>query len=293
MPNHYAVFGDPIAHSLSPEIYALFAAQLGVELPCVRRRVAAGTLEQALIQFFSVEKGSGVCLTLPLKEEGFLWLQQHGHLTPRAQLAQAVNIIVAPAGHWLGDNTDGVGLLRDLTQNQHILLRAQRILLLGAGGAAHSVLPTLVQAEPKLIAIANRNPVRATQLIEDHVLKESAQNLSVTLAACDLSVLGSQQFDLIIDATAASAQGDSLPWPAKLLGTPIYYAMMYGAKAQQSLRHAEQAGAVQSIDGLGMLVEQAAENANLYFLQNTTEQHVYKQLNTQAVIAQLREMNRE
>lgn len=285
MIKKYAVLGDPIDHSLSPEIYQLFAAQIGAQLEYERRCVAAGTLPEALKQFFEIERGCGVNITLPLKEEAFELVKISGKLTERAQKARALNIIMSDEnGHWLGDNTDGVGLLNDLTKNNNIILNNQRILLLGAGGAARGVLGELIKAKPQALIIANRTFDRAKMLVEDKEFNKQAQSFSVELIAAELDVLKTAAFDLIIDATSASAQNKKLPLPKKFLGSPVYYVMMYGDKAKKVLTQAKQSGAVACIDGLGMLVEQAAENVRKYYL----PAHVGL-LNVKAVITALRD----
>lgn len=250
----YIVFGNPIAHSLSPLIHQQFAQQSqhnNVEYG--RSLTSAGRFRRAVSEFFR-DGGAGANVTLPFKVEA---AKVATRLTERAQSAGAVNTLIPIAdGGLIGDNTDGQGLINDL-QRLGIMVNGKRILLLGAGGAARGILLPLLQQRPACLAIWNRNAERAQQLIE-----QQQQNLPVELnSALQLAMLVSanQAFDLIINATSASISGASLPLSADLLHSQtIGYDLMYSRSATAFQQQLNELGQVSSFDGLGMLIEQAA-----------------------------------
>ena len=249
MLDRYAVFGHPIAHSKSPRIHSAFAAQTGQNMGYEAHLVPLDGLLQK-INDFAATGGLGANITLPFKEEAYRIATQ---LSPQAQRAGAVNTLRFQNGHILGDNTDGVGLVRDLSLNKGIKLAGQRVLLLGAGGAARGVLQPLLQTHPSCLHIANRSENKAAQLA-----REFSDLGSISGAGYD-SLLG-QSFDLVINATSASLSGDLPPLPAGLFApSAAAYDMMYGAKETSFLKFAREEGAALLADGLGMLIEQAAE----------------------------------
>lgn len=249
MIDRYAVFGHPIAHSKSPEIHAHFARQTGQSLTYEAFLAPLNGLNDSLIQF-KASGGKGANITVPFKEQAFSFCNQH---TPRAALAGAVNTLVFENNIVLGDNTDGAGLVTDLTHNLEVGLSGKRILLLGAGGAARGVIGPLLECSPASLIIANRTASRAQDLAAH--FKQHGFN---AVKGCGLEDV-SEPFDVIINATAASLGGE-LPRVSDrvLQSTSLAYDMMYGKSLTPFLRWAQQYGA-RTADGLGMLVEQAAE----------------------------------
>lgn len=249
MPKKFAVMGNPIAHSMSPIIHQAFAEQFNIALQYARILVMPDEL-QMKINEFQQQNGCGISLTLPLKETA---LQLATELTPRAKLAGAVNtVIFLDAGKWRGDNTDGVGFVRDLGINYQQSLTGKRILILGAGGAVRGILPPILAEQPQEIVVANRTVDKAQQLVRDFAALG-------TLNSCNFNECGSLPFDLIINGTSASTKGEDLPLPQSLVKGAVCYDLAYGKSAQHFLKWANHAGAQICIDGTGMLVEQAAE----------------------------------
>ncbi|MDR2187619.1 MAG: shikimate dehydrogenase [Azonexus sp.] len=249
MPDRYAVFGNPIAHSRSPAIHAAFAAATGEDL-CYEARLAAVDGFAAAIAEFIAAGGCGANVTVPFKEEAFRLSQR---LSERAARAGAVNTLTFSKGEIAGDNTDGAGLVRDLVDNLAFPLAGRRILLLGAGGAARGVVVPLLAEGPASLDIANRSADKARQLAAACADLGCVQGGS-------FGELAGKSFDLVINATSASLVGDTLPLPAGLFAAKaLAYDMMYGQGATPFLQWAKTAGAARQADGLGMLVEQAAE----------------------------------
>lgn len=251
MSNHrYAVFGHPVAHSLSPRIHAAFARQTGIELEYAALDVAPHDFVGALDRFAG-EGGQGANVTLPLKEAAFAICTR---TSDRALRAGAVNTLTWNDGQWYGDNTDGAGLVRDLTDRNSLDLRGRRALLLGAGGAARGVAPALLDAGVAELIIVNRTPERADALAD--VLGDPARAHSRYWK--DLGELG--DFGLIVNATSAARAGAQFDLPFSL-ATPRTLAvdLNYGEAAIPFLAWAKAAECRDAIDGLGMLVEQAAE----------------------------------
>ncbi len=253
-PARYAVMGNPIQHSKSPRIHALFARQTGQNIEYSAIQVDPGGLEQA-IGNFQASGGKGLNITVPFKRTAWELMDE---LSERARLAGAVNTILFRNHSRHGDNTDGVGLVRDLRHNHAITLENRDILLLGAGGAARGVLEPLLAERPARLVIANRTPNRA------HDLADRFSPLG-EVRGCGLAALEGQRFDLIINATAASLAGELPPLPDELLNAGgCCYDMMYGPEPTPFLQWAKAHGAGKTIDGLGMLVEQAAESFFLW-----------------------------
>lgn len=242
----YAVFGQPVSHSRSPVIHAAFAAQQGTTLRYERMDCPSGGLRAALTEA-RTQGLAGANITLPLKAEA---VSLCARLSLRAERAGAVNTLVPLSeGGWLGDNTDGAGLLQDLLARQQLAIAGRRLLLIGAGGAAAGVLPALLDQMPAMVAIVNRSPARAQELARRHGVH--------ALAWEALSTAGS--FDLVVHASAAGL-GGTLPALPETLIAPGASAceLSYGAAARPFLDWARAAGAKRVVDGLGMLVEQAA-----------------------------------
>ena len=254
--SHYAVFGHPVSHSLSPRIHAAFGRQTGIALDYLAIDAAPEGFAQAL-DAFAATGGKGANVTLPLKQAAFALCAT---TSERARRAGAVNTLVRNDGQWHGDNTDGAGLVRDLTGRLSLDLRGRRTLLLGAGGSARGVAPALLDAGVSELIIANRTSSRADALAD--ALGEPGRAHSRYWD--DLSNEG--DFALIINATSASRGGTrefSLPFQ---LSTPRTLAvdLNYGEAAIPFLAWARAAGCRDVVDGLGMLVEQAAASFELW-----------------------------
>lgn len=272
--DHYAVMGNPIAHSKSPFIHTLFAQQTAqsLEYQAILVDTTPGKFEQAVVNF-QATGGKGLNVTVPFKQAAYALAIQR---TARAEKAGAVNTLwFDEQGHCHGDNTDGVGLVRDLTQNYQGNIAGKRLLILGAGGAVRGVLNPLLQAQPQLCVIANRTVNKAEELAQ--LFRDEGH-----ITACGYHELVGQRFDLIINGTSASLQGDLPPLPDNLLATAGWcYDMAYGNAPTPFVRWAETQQAAMALDGLGMLVEQAAEAFYLWrgIFPNTTP--VIQQLRTQ------------
>ena len=251
----YAVIGDPVAHSLSPVIHAWFAAQTGREIHYRQLNVVAEDFESAVWEF-QRSGGRGLNVTVPHKEAA---LGLAGKILPPARAAGAANWLSFEEGSVIAGNTDGGGLVRDLTEALGLDLSVMRILLLGAGGAARGILGPLLACAPLRLTVANRTPERARDLAASH-------DASPRLAACGLEELGDASFDLILNATAVGFSGSSMSLPVSILEgeRTVCYDLTYGADTA-FLAWARQAGCVHVHDGLGMLVEQAAESFELWF----------------------------
>jgi len=249
MTDLYAVFGNPVAHSKSPVIHARFAVATGQKL-VYEARLAPLDGFAASIQEFIAAGGKGANVTVPFKEEAFRLCNR---LSGRARRAGAVNTLAFGADGILGDNTDGAGLLHDLEHNLRCALAGRRVLLLGAGGAARGALAPLLAARPQTLTIANLTADKA------HELAAGVADLG-RVDAGGFPELAGRQFDVVINATSASLSGATLPLPEHLFATEsLAYDMMYGPGETLFMTQARQMGAAQCADGLGMLVEQAAE----------------------------------
>lgn len=270
--DRYAVLGNPVAHSRSPSIHAAFAQATGQAL-AYSRLLAPLDGFAATVQAFAAEGARGCNVTVPFKFEAFALCPRH---TERARLAGAANTLRFDAEGWLADNTDGAGLLRDIEHNAARPLAGQRVLLIGAGGAAAGVLGPLLGARPAELVLVNRTLDKAQQLVARHA--DCAQQHGVQLSARPLNEAG-EAFDLVINGTASSLGGQGIPVGSQVLraGT-LAIDMMYGPAAAPFMQWAARHGA-QGRDGLGMLVEQAAESFALWRGVRP---------DTQAVLAQLR-----
>ena len=251
-PVRLAVVGNPVAHSRSPQIHARFAAAAGHAVDYTRIEAPLDRFV-ATVRAFADGGARGCNVTVPFKGEAFAACAR---LSERARRAEAVNTIAFEADGWFGDNTDGAGLVHDIELNASVPLRGRRVLVLGAGGAAAGALDPLLAARPAALVVANRTPAKAQALIERFAA--SAARLDVPLSARALEAPGAD-FDVLINATAASLQAAVPPLPTGTLRAgALALDMMYGAAALPFLRWARAQGAV-ARDGLGMLVEQAAE----------------------------------
>src|SRR5690606_133246 len=270
MSSLYAVFGHPVAHSLSPRIHATFARQTGIGLRYEAVDASLDAFPDALAAF-AAAGGAGANVTLPLKEAAFAL---SATTTERARRAGAVNTLVrGDDGRWHGDNTDGAGLVRDLTARRRLDLRQRRTLLIGAGGAARGIAPSLLDAGVGELFIVNRTPERADALAD--TLGQPGRVHARYLS--DLPALG--DFGLLINATSA-ARGGQLPQLPMSLLSPRCTAvdLSYGEASIPFLAWARAHGAHEAVDGLGMLVEQAAESFALWHGVRPHTDDVYAEL---------------
>jgi shikimate dehydrogenase len=251
MTDRYGVIGHPISHSKSPVIHRLFAAQTGDDIRYDAFDVAPERLEKQL-KAFAKQGFRGLNVTVPHKEKIADLVDQ---LTDRAHLAGAVNtVIIAADGRLDGDNTDGVGLLTDLTGNLDVTLKEAHILVLGAGGATRGIVPALLGSGPRDLTIANRSIDRARELV-------GRFGKLGKIAPCSFDELGGQHFDLIINATSAGLRGELPPFPQSMLtADTVCYDLSYAMSDTPFVAWAKKHGARHAHQGWGMLVEQAAES---------------------------------
>ncbi|KON82329.1 shikimate dehydrogenase [Azoarcus sp. PA01] len=255
--DRYAVIGNPISHSRSPAIHAEFARQTGQQLSYEALLAPLDGFRDA-VERFRRAGGRGMNVTVPFKLEAFALADR---CSPRARAAGAVNTLAFGPDGIFGDNTDGAGLLRDIVHNLGRPLEGQRVLLLGAGGAARGALLPLLAARPASLTLANRSVDKA------HALAAAFRNDApdVALDACGFGELAGRTFDVVINATAASLANTAPPLPPGLYAPgALAYDMMYGRGDTPFLAAARNDGATQRADGLGMLVEQAAESFLLW-----------------------------
>lgn len=247
--------GNPVGHSKSPRIHSLFAEQTKQHLQYTKILVKPGGFSQA-IKEFRRQGGKGLNITVPFKRDAWSIATRR---SARAQRAGAVNTLVIEAQNSLfGDNTDGIGLVRDLVHNQGATVTGRRVLLMGAGGAARGILEPLLDQRPKLLVIANRTPTKAVGLARDFCDLGPVEG-------CGFSALEDQKFDLIINATAAGLKGETPALPEGVLADNAWcYDLMYGDHPTAFVSWAQAQGARRVTDGLGMLVEQAAESFFLW-----------------------------
>lgn len=265
----YAVFGHPVGHSKSPVIHRAFAHQLGIALRYDAIDAAPGTLATALSRF-AAEGGVGANITLPLKAEAFAAARAH---SARAKKLGVANTLAWRGDHWFADNTDGEGLIRDLGERHRIDLRGRRVLLVGAGGAAQGVLPALLEAGVAKVTITNRTPERADQLCD--CVGDPARVQTWYLD--DLRRAG--DFDAVFNATSAGQSGAAVDLPFSIANPrTLAYDLSYGKAATAFLAWAKTAGCAYALDGLGMLVEQAAAAFELWHGQRPDTEPVHAQL---------------
>ncbi len=270
--DRYAVFGNPIQHSRSPWIHTCFAKQTGQSLTYVAQLVEPQAFEKDVRLFFD-EGGCGLNVTVPFKERAFLLAE---HLIGTAATTGAVNtLFLGNDGRLCGANTDGVGLVRDLTVNLGISLAGKSLLVLGAGGAVRGVLPTLLAENPLSVCIANRTLERAQSIVASYPGAAGLQAVHDT-------TIPEKAFDVILNGSAAGLHGSMPAISSGLVGPyTVCYDMVYGKGDTVFQRWAKAAGAAMAVDGVGMLVEQAADAFALW--RNVRP-------DTAPVIAKLREM---
>lgn len=265
----YAVVGNPVAHSKSPFIHTRFAQQTGRIMRYTTLSAPLDGFEQTVLAFRK-EGGKGMNITVPFKFEAYALATR---LTDRASAARAVNTFrFDETGEILGDNTDGIGLVRDIEVNLNFPLKGKQILLMGAGGAASGVILPLLQQHPGLLAIANRTPDKA-------VLLQQQFTSHGNIIAGHYQDFGRHHFDLIINATSASLHNTLPPMPANLFhGAALAYDMLYSSRLTPFLEFAKAQEVANLADGAGMLVEQAAESFSLWHGIHPETQPVIQQL---------------
>ncbi|MDH5257379.1 MAG: shikimate dehydrogenase [Gammaproteobacteria bacterium] len=248
--DQYAVMGNPIAHSKSPFIHSLFARQTGQNLNYSSLLVEIDAFESS-VNAFAKNKGKGLNITVPFKQQAWQLVNERSR---SAEKAGAVNTItIHESGKLTGDNTDGIGLVNDLRTNLKFELKNKKILVLGAGGAVRGVLGPLLDENPELVVVANRTIARAVEL--EQLFSEDGN-----IKGVGFEDLESNAFDLVINGTAASLNGDLPPIPASTVHNACCYDMMYSKEDTVFMAWAREHEAKQVWDGLGMLVEQAAES---------------------------------
>ena len=259
-----AVIGKPISHSKSPEIHQDFANQFNTKIEFKKDEVTPETLETWLADFFK-DDGKGVSITLPLKEAALNYADE---ISDRARLASACNVIYAKDEKIFADCTDGFGLIKDLEANLKVSLKDKKILILGAGGAARGIIPSIIEKKPEKLKVANRTESKALLLREDLEAKVDLKEKNTIFEAGDLSddFLLADSYDLVINSTSVSTQaGESLELPKALFsGTKLAYDLFYSVENTVFMQEALAAGAEKVSDGWGMLVEQGAESFRLW-----------------------------
>lgn len=253
MTDIYAVVGNPIAHSKSPQIHQLFAEQTGEDISYDKRLIEIGNFDNWVDEFFA-SGGKGLNVTLPFKTEAFAYATTR---TDRAERAGAVNTLSSDGSTVQGDNTDGYGLMADLTERLGWQVQGKEVLLLGAGGAVRGVLGPLLEAAPLRVTLANRTHSKAVELAQ-------AFSAMGNLNSETMVNLGEHKFDLIINGTSAGVSGEALDLPPALLKeNACCYDMFYSTELTPFLQWSSRYGAELS-DGLGMLVAQAAESFRIW-----------------------------
>jgi len=256
MTDKYAVIGNPIAHSKSPQIHKLFAQQTeqDISYEAIEALLGLGDFIFSVRHFFD-QDGKGVNVTLPFKVEAF---HNADYKSQRAQSALAANTLTFKNGEIFADNTDGVGLICDIQINYDISLANKRILLIGAGGAAQGVLYPLLEKNPSLLHIANRTKEKAAVFVTSSELAKIIGEIEIQAKA--FSELNNHQYDIVINATSAGLTDEMPPLPPGIFAPgALAYDMMYGRETR-FMKFAREHGAAIVSDGLGMLVEQAAES---------------------------------
>ncbi|MCK5395341.1 MAG: shikimate dehydrogenase [Gammaproteobacteria bacterium] len=258
--DRYAVFGNPVSHSKSPQIHKLFAEQTKQALSYTAELAEPGQFKQA-VKTFIENDGKGLNVTVPFKEDAWQVADNHSE---RAKRAGAVNtLIVRENGELYGDTTDGIGLVRDLMKNHDIQLNDKDILIVGAGGAVRGVLEAILEQRPASLLIANRTKQKAVQLADD--FSDLGNIKGCGLDEINASFSNPDDFDIVINGTSASLKGDLPPLPDAIFREgSCSYDMMYAAQPTPFMRWSTDNGAKNIFDGLGMLVEQAAESFYLW-----------------------------
>jgi len=248
-PDLYAVMGNPIAHSLSPTLHEAFAQQTHQSIKYEKILVPLQGLTAAVKEFIQ-RGGKGLSITLPFKEDAFVLVDE---VNEEARLSKAVNnILISSTGSLKGVNTDGIGLVRDITKNLKISLKGKSIVLLGAGGAVRGVLPALLREQPSMIVLVNRTMEKAKALASEF------SSLG-PVNAFSYEELLSHDFDVIINGTSASLHQEALPLPQEKKSLLLCYDMMYGVKENPFLQWGKNQNSKCLAEGIGMLIEQGAE----------------------------------
>ena len=259
-----AVIGNPISHSKSPEIHQNFADQFKVNIEFNKYKVTQDNLEEWLRSFFK-DDGRGVSITLPLKEAALNYADE---ISERARLASACNVIYLKEDKLFADCTDGHGLVKDLEENLNAPLKGKKILILGSGGAARGIIPSILQKMPEKLKVANRTESKALLLKKELESKVNLDKTGILFEAGSLSddFLLSDSFDFIINSTSISTQsGESIGLPEALFsGTKLAYDLFYSAEKTVFMQEALAGGAEKVSDGFGMLIEQGAESFRLW-----------------------------
>ena len=264
--DQYRVYGNPIAQSKSPIIHQSFAIETQQPIRYEKELVPLDAFEET-VKAFIAEGGKGANVTAPFKEQANKLCDQ---LSERAKLSGAVNTLIFSNGKIYGDNTDGIGLVQDLLNHQ-VIIQNKKILLIGAGGAAKGVVSSLLAQSPIQLVIANRTVAKAQAIVDQYSTHR--------IKASSFDDLINFEFDIIINATSAGLTGSTLPIPSKLItDSTVCYDMVYGKQLTPFLKKAEQLGAEKVIDGLGMLVGQAAESFTLWRNKRPTTETVLKKL---------------
>ncbi len=267
MSDRYAVIGNPIGHSKSPQIHSLFAQQTGQDIEYKTLLAPLDSFRDTVLQFFKQEQGSdnkgkgkGLNVTVPFKQEAWELCNQDGNeLSDYARLAGAVNTLMyRDDGSIYGTNTDGIGLVTDLEINHQVPITGSRILILGAGGAVRGVLQPLLEKNPAHLFIANRTESKAHQLAEIF-------NQTDILESGGFNSIPDSGYDIVINGTAASLSGDLPPIQESYIkSADCCYDMMYAAEPTAFVKWATELGVNKSVDGLGMLIEQAAVSFDIW-----------------------------
>jgi shikimate dehydrogenase len=252
--DRYAVIGNPVAHSKSPPIHEAFARATG-QLLTYERLLAPRDGFLATVDAFARDGGQGLNVTVPFKLEAFALAGVH---SPRAQLSGAVNTLKRVGDNWFGDNTDGPGVVRDLTYNLGLSLADRDVLVLGAGGASRGITSSLLAERPRSLTVSNRSFAKA-----EAIVKMFASHGPIT--AVPPAALAGRTFDIVINATSAGLADDSRsPWPGSIVAGAFAYDMIYADVPTAFRQWADAHGASRTADGLGMLIEQAAESFFLW-----------------------------
>jgi shikimate dehydrogenase len=250
-PDRYALVGHPVAHSRSPLIHQLFARQTGERM--TYELIDAEPLQfETAVRGFQAAGGRGMNVTVPHKEAAFALAKAHGEA---AEIARAVNTLTFTAGSIRGDNTDGIGFMRDVTVNHKRVVAGARVLLLGAGGATRGLLGPLLEAEPATLVLANRTVERAAALRDQFAAQGD-------IDVCSFADLGERGgFDILINATSAGLHGEQPPFPTSLVTAQSFcYDLAYSLNVTPFVAWASAHGAGRAVQGWGMLIEQAAES---------------------------------
>ncbi|MBV8341779.1 MAG: shikimate dehydrogenase [Gammaproteobacteria bacterium] len=252
--DQYGVFGYPVSHSLSPFVHAMFARESGQQISYRAYEVTPEDFNQRVRSFFA-GGGRGLNITLPHKLAA---VGVAAELSERATHAAAVNTLTQQGTALLGDNTDGAGLVRDLSDNVGLALEGRRVLILGAGGATRGIVGPLLALAPKVLVIANRTPERAAALAAAFADVGRTRGVS-------FQQVGDAPFDLIVNATSASLSGEIPQIPRRAIAAhTVCYDLAYGRSATAFVKWAQALGCARALQGLGMLVEQAAESFQIW-----------------------------